>query len=365
MKKHDFILWLRNRLSDLPPEELDRVCGFYANAIDERMEDGIGEEAAVHAMGEPEALLREIRASLPEQYRTEPGFRVNPREGVYARRPAEQTYRPAAPKRGAGKAIALTVAAIAAVIITGFSLFTIWSGNPFSSLFRRVFSHNTVTYNIDTPVPYEAADEAAFLLPDLNGIDRVVIRADAGTLNLYPSDSDSVIAFSSDPTKLIRTQETDADGAVTLTVTGTFDKLHLDDVPWIDVSLPYGDYELVIESDAGNVCLNGLIAKKIDATVHAGILELQSVTAKESLSAVVNTGSISAFDIAVPAQGSISLSCDIGNIDLSLPGSSSAYTVNASVKLGNLDIPPVTGSGDIAVELSVNVGDLNLWFDEE
>lgn len=72
MNKHEFIAWLRSRLSDVPPQELDRVAGFYASAIDERVEDGMDEAEAIHALGEPEALLQEIRSTLPEPYRTEP-----------------------------------------------------------------------------------------------------------------------------------------------------------------------------------------------------------------------------------------------------------------------------------------------------
>ena len=63
MNKHEFIAWLRSRLSDVPPQELDRVAGFYASAIDERVEDGMDEAEAIHALGEPEALLQEIHAA--------------------------------------------------------------------------------------------------------------------------------------------------------------------------------------------------------------------------------------------------------------------------------------------------------------
>ena len=66
MTKYDFEDWLRHRLSDLPPEELDRIAAFYMDAIEARMEDGMTEEQAIYDLGEPEALLEAIRESLPE-----------------------------------------------------------------------------------------------------------------------------------------------------------------------------------------------------------------------------------------------------------------------------------------------------------
>ena len=41
MNQYLFEDWLRNRLDDLPPEELDRVVAFYLDAIAARMEDGM------------------------------------------------------------------------------------------------------------------------------------------------------------------------------------------------------------------------------------------------------------------------------------------------------------------------------------
>ena len=74
MNKYLFEDWLRNRLDDLPADELDRIVAFYLDAIDERMEDGMPEEEAIHDLGEPESMLAGIRASLPEYvtYTTQP-----------------------------------------------------------------------------------------------------------------------------------------------------------------------------------------------------------------------------------------------------------------------------------------------------
>ncbi|MBR5390757.1 MAG: hypothetical protein IK141_05600 [Clostridia bacterium] len=358
MKKHDFILWLRNRLSDLPPAELDRVCGFYANAIDERMEDGIAEEAAVHAMGEPEALLREIRATLPEQYHIEPGFDADPQEGVYARRLGEPGQAaPAASPRRRGKAALLII--LAAVILT------LVLAAPVVLYTHRTISrsHTYVEYydqapNVDMPA---AADFTP--LPDPSEVDRIVIRIDVGTLQLSTSTVANVSC--SDNTKFSFGKETDGNGFTTLTLDAAFKDDIFSDENSLDVALPYGNYELVIESDAGSVYADGLIARRIDISVHAGTVQLNCLNVKDSLSAAVNTGYIWAYDIGVPKTGSISLSCDIGDITCCLPGDPADYTFNTSVALGEMDAPFTGGSGDIAVDLSVNIGNLSLSFDQE
>ena len=56
MQKTEFLDRLRTALADLPAEELEKTLGYYAEMIEDRMEDGMDEEAAVAAMGDPEAV---------------------------------------------------------------------------------------------------------------------------------------------------------------------------------------------------------------------------------------------------------------------------------------------------------------------
>ena len=65
MNKTEFIAALRQRLSYLPPEEVNGPIGFYAECIDERLEDGMTEEEAVAALGSVEDAARTIEADLP------------------------------------------------------------------------------------------------------------------------------------------------------------------------------------------------------------------------------------------------------------------------------------------------------------
>lgn len=65
MNKEQFLSALRARLSDLPASETERPLAFYAESIDDRVEDGMTEEEAVAALGDLDGIVREIEAALP------------------------------------------------------------------------------------------------------------------------------------------------------------------------------------------------------------------------------------------------------------------------------------------------------------
>lgn len=65
MNKTRFLDTLRVCLAGFPPEEAERTLAFYAESIDDRIEDGLSEEEAVAAMGSPEEIARELAGSLP------------------------------------------------------------------------------------------------------------------------------------------------------------------------------------------------------------------------------------------------------------------------------------------------------------
>lgn len=66
MTKQEFLERLRTLLACLPADQVDDSVAFYAEAIDDRMEDGMTEAEAVAAMGTPgdaaEAILDELPA---------------------------------------------------------------------------------------------------------------------------------------------------------------------------------------------------------------------------------------------------------------------------------------------------------------
>ena len=65
MNKEQFMAALRHRLRYLPAEEVERSLSFYAESIDDRVEDGMSEWEAVAALGDVESIAREIETSLP------------------------------------------------------------------------------------------------------------------------------------------------------------------------------------------------------------------------------------------------------------------------------------------------------------
>lgn len=65
MNKQDFLVQLRNGLSGLPKDDIEERLTFYSEMIDDRMEDGIPEEAAVCEIGTVDELISQIIADIP------------------------------------------------------------------------------------------------------------------------------------------------------------------------------------------------------------------------------------------------------------------------------------------------------------
>ena len=61
MNKQDFLAALRGLLNDLPAEDIRRSLDFYAEMIDDHMEEGMTEEDAVAAVGSAEQIASQIR----------------------------------------------------------------------------------------------------------------------------------------------------------------------------------------------------------------------------------------------------------------------------------------------------------------
>ena len=65
MTKNEFLNRLRARLSDLPKSEVEERLGFYSEMIDDRIEEGLSEEAAVTEIGNVETVARQIVSEIP------------------------------------------------------------------------------------------------------------------------------------------------------------------------------------------------------------------------------------------------------------------------------------------------------------
>lgn len=76
MSKAEFLNYLSEKLKDMPESEAQKSLGFYSEIIDDRIEDGMSEEEAVAALGDPDAIVREILLDLPLKNLVKAKFRT-------------------------------------------------------------------------------------------------------------------------------------------------------------------------------------------------------------------------------------------------------------------------------------------------
>ena len=65
MIKEEFLSELRNSLSVLPKEDIEERIAFYSEIIDDKIEEGLLEEAAIKEIGSIEEIVSEIIADIP------------------------------------------------------------------------------------------------------------------------------------------------------------------------------------------------------------------------------------------------------------------------------------------------------------
>ena len=65
MNKQEFLAGLRNALSGLPQDSMEDRLNFYAEMIDDRMEDGLSEADAVRSLGTVESVACQILEDFP------------------------------------------------------------------------------------------------------------------------------------------------------------------------------------------------------------------------------------------------------------------------------------------------------------
>ena len=65
MNKHDFMSQLRNGLAGLPDNDIEERLIFYGEMIDDRIEEGVLEEAAVAQMGSISDIISQILSQTP------------------------------------------------------------------------------------------------------------------------------------------------------------------------------------------------------------------------------------------------------------------------------------------------------------
>ena len=65
MNKQEFLAGLRKGLSGLPQTDMEECLTFYAEMLDDRIEEGLSEEEAVAAAGAVEEIVRQTVDETP------------------------------------------------------------------------------------------------------------------------------------------------------------------------------------------------------------------------------------------------------------------------------------------------------------
>lgn len=312
MNRELFEDWLRDRLSDLPPEELERICAFYLDAIADRMEDGMTEEQAIHELGEPEGLLQSIRESLPEYAAYRPVRRsVQRRTG-----------------RGKWLLIAFGAALLVACILTPV-LFLTRSvvRSHVDSVAEPVESVPRVDSTTqELVIPSDESDEYDEVGCTISGIGQLTVSVQYGTLQVEPSPDDDLHIF----------------GPRNYGLWTTDDGLLLGEVQ-TDLRLQVPEsLALVIKSELGDVTLSHVRPRSLQVSCDIGDITLDGVSACDR----------------------ITLESQLGSISGSLSGRQSEYTIRSSVSLGGNSLPGSQNVGEIVLTATADNGSVELRFEE-
>lgn len=307
MTKYDFEDWLRYRLSDLPQEEVDRIAAFYMDAIEARIEDGMTEEQAIYDLGEPEALLEEIRADLPQHV-------------IY--KPVHKSTRPANRK---SRIIALILVAA----ILGVALPALVMVFNFSPVRRSQIIYEAVTAPVEAPAISWDGDESEYTFdPSVHGLNKVEISAALGRVTVEPCDDNWIHVI--------------GDGEFfDANVRGTtlYVEIVNDDLL---VRMPMAWYlRLSIDSEVGDVEIYEITAATLDVSADLGNIFLHNVTAAER----------------------INLAADVGNIGGSLKYGQEDYCIDAQVDLGQCNLTNSVNDGT-PLTIAADLGSVKIEFED-
>ena len=273
MNQYLFEDWLRNRLDDLPPEELDRVVAFYLDAIAARMEDGMTEEEAIHDLGEPESLLAGIRASLPEYVTYTPARQI--RQKTMSRRKWV-----AAGLVAAALGVALPVVAL--VFNAAPYHKPIYTETPMVEATPEIFSSS---YGFDAST-----------------LEKVAVAASFGSVQVEPSEDGEVQIIGD---------------ANLFDATRRGNTLYVENVESdIILQIPY-TVKLDIKCDVGDVVLYEVAPQTLQVSCDLGSITLFGVSAVNSITLEADCGNIEGTLRGAKTDYEIDVEVDLGDTNLS------------------------------------------------
>ena len=65
MKKNEFLQELSMEILGLPQEDVEHWLEYYTEMLEDRIEEGMSEQEATAALGDPKAIARQILAQTP------------------------------------------------------------------------------------------------------------------------------------------------------------------------------------------------------------------------------------------------------------------------------------------------------------
>lgn len=296
MNKYLFEDWLRNRLDDLPAEELDRVVAFYLDAIDERMEDGMTEEEAIHDLGEPESLLAGIRASLPEYVTYTPVRQI--RQKTMSRRKW---------------VMAGLIAAVLGVLLP--VVLIILSAAPQSGI---IYSETPVV----EPIPEIFSSSYGF---DASTLEKVTVSATFGSVQVEPSGNGEVQIIGD---------------ASLFDATRRGNTLYIENVESdIILQIPY-TVKLDIKCDMGDAVLYEVAPQTLQVSCDLGSITLFGVSAVNSITLEADVGNIEGTLRGAQTDYEIDVEVDLGDTNLSdsYHSGSEEIKLTATADLGSIHL---------------------------
>lgn len=296
MNKYLFEDWLRNRLDDLPAEELDRVVAFYLDAIDERMEDGMTEEEAIHDLGEPESLLAGIRASLPEYVTYTPVRQI--RQKTMSRRKW---------------VMAGLIAAVLGVALPVMVL--VFNATPH---YEPIYSETPVV----EPIPEIFSSSYGF---DASTLEKVTVSATFGNVQVEPSENGEVQIIGD---------------ASLFNATRRGNTLYIENVESdIILQIPY-TVKLDIKCDVGDAVLYEVAPQTLQVSCDLGSITLFGVSAVNSITLEADVGNIEGTLRGAQTDYEIDVEVDLGDANLSdsYHSGSEEIKLTATADLGSIHL---------------------------
>ncbi len=359
MTKSEFLDELCRALRFCPSaEEVQRTVNFYAEAIDDRMEDGMSEEEAVAAMGSVEDIVRELKSTWQKEEDSAPaGESVRPGKVTRVFSPDSVSRIEVFDTSGSidilpspdGQIhIEYTASDTWRYDITGESVVTVrrvkngeWGKTLTLGLFGRDFT---------VPIPnFNGAFKELYL--------RLLLPASGGPAVNVNSVSGDVECRNVSPAQLYVKL---ASGDVTLAYARMEGKLSVitvsGDVDLTEVSAP----EAAVSTVSGGVDIEDLNAAELDLKTVSGDIDAGAIAATRRLTAGSVSGDID-LALTVPCER-LGIDSVSGDVELALPGSDTLYTLTTKTNTGDVEISGHRCAGPNQVRVKTMSGDITVSF---